>query len=136
MKAKVEKARVIKTKRRRKEKKKRKETRREEKREIREKEKKIKKGKTIDMKKVVEEWETWNDDEEAARSEEEANKLVSEQFHKWIKMFEKKSSERMLTRKVWDYAIDLKERFILREEKVYLLSREEREEVKEFFKSR
>ena len=38
----------------------------------------------------------------------------------------------MPTRKMWDHAIDLKEGFILRKEKVYLLSREEREEVREF----
>ena len=34
----------------------------------------------------------------------------------------------MLTKKVWDYAIELKKGFVLRK-KVYLLSREERREV-------
>jgi len=38
----------------------------------------------------------------------------------------------MLTRKVWDHAINTKERFVLRKRKVYLLSRKEREEVHEF----
>ena len=38
----------------------------------------------------------------------------------------------MPTRKVWDYAIDTKEVFMPRKEKVYSLSREEREEVYEF----
>ena len=38
----------------------------------------------------------------------------------------------MSTRKVWDYAIEVKKGFVLRKEKVYLLSREEKEEVKEF----
>ena len=38
----------------------------------------------------------------------------------------------MLTRKIWDYAIELKEGFVLRKEKVYPLPREEREEVKGF----
>jgi len=38
----------------------------------------------------------------------------------------------MPTRKVWDYAIEVKKGFVLRKEKVYLLSREEKEEVKEF----
>ena len=47
-------------------------------------------------------------------------------------MFSKKQLERMLTRKVWDYAMEVKERFVLRKGKVYLLSREEREEVSEF----
>jgi len=40
----------------------------------------------------------------------------------------------MLTRKIWDHAIDMKERFVPRKRKVYLLSREKREEVQEFIK--
>jgi len=59
---------------------------------------------------------------------------VPEKFHKWIKVFGKKQSERMPTRKVWDHAIEVKEGFIPRKGKVYLLSREEREEVREFIK--
>ena len=38
----------------------------------------------------------------------------------------------MPSQKVWDHAIDLKEGFMPRKRKVYLLSREEREEVREF----
>ncbi len=49
-------------------------------------------------------------------------------------MFEKKQSERMLIRKIWDHVIEVKEGFVLRKGKVYLLSREEREEVREFVK--
>ena len=49
-------------------------------------------------------------------------------------MFEKKASERMPMRKVWDHAINMKEGFVLRKGKVYLLSREKREEVREFIK--
>ena len=60
------------------------------------------------------------------RSEIEAKKLVLEQFHKWIKIFGKKQSERMLTRKVWDHMIDVKKGFVPRKGKVYLLSRERR----------
>ena len=69
-----------------------------------------------------------------AKSEAEAKKLVPEEFHRWIKMFGKRQSERMPTRKVWDHAIDVKERFILRKGKVYPSLREEREEVREFVK--
>ena len=47
-------------------------------------------------------------------------------------MFGKKSSERMPMRKLWDHAIETKERFMLRKGKVYLFSREEREELHEF----
>ena len=35
---------------------------------------------------------------------------------------------------VWDYVIEVKEEFVPRKGKVYLLSREEREEVREFVK--
>ena len=60
--------------------------------------------------------------------------MVPEKFHSWIKVFGKKQSERMPTRKVWDYAIEMKEVFVPRKGKVYLLSREEREEVREFIR--
>jgi len=44
----------------------------------------------------------------------------------------KKTSERMLIRKTWNHVIDSKERFILKKEKINLLFREEREEVRVF----
>ena len=40
----------------------------------------------------------------------------------------------MLTRKVWDHVIDVKEEFIPRKGNMYPLSREEREEVREWIK--
>ena len=49
-------------------------------------------------------------------------------------MFEKKDSERMPTRKACDHVIDLREGFILKKEKIYLLPRVEREKVQEFVK--
>ena len=97
-----------------------------------EKKKKQKKGRTVEVRKVIEEWEIWDEEEEAAKSEVEAKKLVLERFHEWIKVFGKKQSERMLTRKLWDHTIDVKEGFVPRKGKVYPLLREEREEVREF----
>jgi len=85
--------------------------------------------KTIDIKRIAEEWEIWEEEKEAAKLEVEAKKLVPEKFHKWIKVFSKKQSEQMLIRKVWDHAIDVREGFVPRKGKVYPLSREEREEV-------
>ena len=67
-----------------------------------------------------------------AKLEVEAKKLVLERFHKWIPIFGKKASERTPTRKLWDHTIDTRECFMPRKGKVYLLSREEREEVCEF----
>jgi len=49
-------------------------------------------------------------------------------------VFKKKESERMLTRKAWDHAIDLRKGFIPKKRKIYLLSRVEREEVQKFVK--
>ena len=36
----------------------------------------------IDVKKVAEEWEIWDEEEEMVRLEDEAKKLVPEKFHK------------------------------------------------------
>ena len=51
------------------------------------------------MKRVAEEWEIWDKEEEVSNLEAEAKKLVPEKFHKWIKVFSKKKSERMPTKK-------------------------------------
>ena len=64
----------------------------------------------------------------------EAKKLVSKKFHRWIKVFRKKQSERMPIRKVWDHPIEVKKGFVLRKGKMYPLSREEQKEVREFVK--
>ena len=58
--------------------------------------------------------------------------MVPKKFLKWRKVFEKVKSERMLMRKVWDHAIDLKETFKLQKERIYPLSKNEREEVQNF----
>jgi len=44
-------------------------------------------------------------------------------------VFGKAESERIPVQKPWDHMIELKEGFILRKGKVYLLLRDEREEV-------
>ena len=104
------------------------------KREEKDEKKKQKKEKMIEMKKVVEEWEIWDEEEEVTRLEEKAKRMVLEKFHLWIKIFGKKQSERMPIRKVWDHVINMKEGFVPRKGKMYLLSREERKEVREFIK--
>ena len=57
-----------------------------------------------------------------------------QRFHKYLKIFEKKDLKRMPMRKAWDYAIDLREGFMLKKNKIYPLLRVEREEVQEFVK--
>ena len=83
------------------------------------------------IKRILTEKEEEEEDEIEIRATEE---IVPRQFHKYLMMFEKKDSERMLTRKTWDHAIDLREGFVPKKGKIYLLSRVEREEVQEFVK--
>ena len=56
-------------------------------------------------------------------------KMVPRWFYKYLKMFEKKDSERMPTRKAWNHAINLREGFVPKKGRIYPLSRIEREEV-------
>ena len=53
----------------------------EKRKEEKEKKKKQKKGRTVEVRKVGEEWEIWDEEEEAAKSEVEARKLVPVKFH-------------------------------------------------------
>ena len=77
MEAETRKIRMGKTKRRREE------MRGEEVEEGRGKEKKNpKKEKTMEVKRIAQEWETWNEEEVAAKLEEKAKMLVSERFYK------------------------------------------------------
>ena len=66
-----------------------------------------------------------------AKSEVKAKKLVLERLHKWIQVFGKKASERIPTKKLWNYVIDIRKGFMLRKGKVYPLS-SLREEIYEF----
>ena len=47
-------------------------------------------------------------------------------------MFEKVESERIPVRKPWDHTINLREDFMPRKERTYLMPREEKEKVREF----
>ena len=57
------------------------------------------------------------------------DKMVPRQFHKYLKVFEKKDSERIPIRKAWDHTINLREGFMPKKDKIYPLSRVEREDV-------
>jgi hypothetical protein len=58
--------------------------------------------------------------------------MIPKQFHKYMKVFLKKASERMPTRKPWDHAIKMKPSFELKKAKNILLSLQEQKEVEEF----
>ena len=84
------------------------------------------------MKKVVEEQKIWNEEEKVVKSGEDTKKLAPLRFYRQIHVFEKKASKRILVKKIWNYTIELKKRFILEKKKIYLLSREEKGEIYEF----
>ena len=69
---------------------------------------------------------------ERDEDKETLKKLVSKRFWRWGKVFGKKEVKRMPVQKAWDHAIELKEEFSLKKEKIYSLLREEREEVQAF----
>jgi len=84
---------------------------------------------------IVEEKEEERDEEEDLIKLRTIEEMVSRWFHKYLKVFEKKESERMLTRKTWDHAIDFREGFVLKKGKIYPLSRIERKKVQKFVKN-
>ena len=53
----------------------------------------------------------WEGEEKIKEDHRKIEELVPKKFLKWGKVFGKVESERMLTRKVWDHVIDLKETF-------------------------
>ena len=84
----------------RKEKKRKKKKQEVKKNEKDEKKEKSRNERIIDMKKVVEEQKIWDEKEKVAKLEEEAKKLVSPRFHRWVYVFRKKVSERMPVEKI------------------------------------
>ena len=98
--------------------------------------KKEKRVATLEEEKIV----RWTvDDKKDQRREKEVvvdyrkiKKMVLQKFLKQKKVFGKVESEKMLTRKVWDYAIDLKEMFKPKKGKIYPLSKNEKKEVQNF----
>ena len=120
---KIDKARLVKAERKRgKKEKKEKEKKREFRKPTVEKE--------IEIARIIKEKQEEEEDLIEIRMVEE---IVSKKFHKYLKVFEKREPERMLIRKIWNHAIDLREKFVPKK-KIYLLSRMEGEEVQEFVK--
>jgi len=76
--------------------------------------------------------EYWGREEEIEEDHRKIEKLVPRKFLRWRKVFGKAESERMPTRKVWDHAIDLKEMFKPWKGRIYLLSKNKKEEVQNF----
>jgi len=71
-------------------------------------------------------------DEEIELDREKVKKIVPRKFHKWLKVFGKVELKRMPMRKLWDHAINLKEDFVPKKGRTYLISRQEKKKVQEF----
>ena len=71
-------------------------------------------------------------DEEIKLNRKKIKKIILQKFHKQLKVFGKVESKRMLMRKLWDHAINLKEDFVPKKERTYLMSRQEKEKIWEF----
>jgi len=95
--------------------------------------KKEKRVATLEEEKIVrwtiDDKEDWEKEEEIEEDYRKIEELVPRKFLKWRKVFGKVESERILTRKVWDHAIDLKKTFKPQKGRIYPLSKNKREEV-------
>jgi len=100
------------------------------------KKEKVKRVVTLEEEKIVrwaiDDKEDWEKEEKMKEDYRKIKEIVPKRFLKWKKVFGKVELERMLTRKTWDYAIDLKEMFKPQKGRIYLLSKNEREEVQKF----
>jgi len=96
-----------------------------ERKEIREDKKKI-------VRRAVDKKEDWGREEEIEVDHRKVEEMVPKRFHKWLKVFGKVESERMLIRKIWDYVIDLNDNFKASKVRVYPLSRNKKKEVQKF----
>jgi len=95
------------------------------KKEIRENKKRI-------VKWAVNEKENWEKEEKMETDHRKIEEMVLKRFHRWLKVFGKVESKRILVRKVWDHAIDLNDNFKASKVRVYSFSRNEKEEVQKF----
>ena len=103
------------------------------------KEKKEKRMVSLEEKRIVR-WavdnkENWEREKKVEVDHRKIEEIVLQKFLKWKKVFGKVESERMPTRKIWDHTIDLKEMFKPRKKRIYLLSKNEREEVQNFIEN-
>lgn len=69
---------------------------------------------------------------QAEEREAKPKVTLPEFYQEYASVFDKKTSERMPTRKPWDHAIDLKEDFIPKDTKIYPMSPGEQEKLNEF----
>ena len=87
---------------------------------------------TLEKEEVKQAWSThkiWVMLEKSKKIEKTVEELVPKEYHQYLKVFSKEESERMLIRKPWDHAIELKDMFKSKKGRLIPLSHEEQEEV-------
>ena len=70
--------------------------------------------------------------ESIQKVEKTAEELVTKKYHKYLKVLSKEESEKMLIRKPWNHAIELKDKFKPKKGRLIPLFHEEQEEVSAF----
>ena len=68
-------------------------------------------------------------DKEVKLDKEKVRKIMPQKFYKWLKVFEKVKSERMPVRKPWDYVINLREDYMSKKGRTYLMLREKKKNL-------
>ena len=91
------------------------------------KKEKVKRVATEEEEKIIQ-WaidnkEDWGREKKIEENHRKIEEMVPKRFLKWRKVFRKVESERMPKRKIWDYAIELKETFKPRKGRIYPLSK-------------
>jgi len=85
--------------------------------------------KEIVIARIVEEKDEERNEEKDLIELRTVEEMVPRWFHKYLKMFEKKKSERMPTRKIWDHTIDLRRFYTKKGEDISIVKSGERESI-------
>ena len=98
--------------------------------------KRVKRVTTIEKEKIVK-WtvdnkKNWRKEKEIKVNYRKIEEIVPQKFLKWRKIFRKVELEKIPMRKIWNYAIDLKEMFKPKKGRIYPLSKNERKKSSEF----
>ena len=104
-----------------------------------EKGQKVKKEKRVVMlekekivRQIIDNKKNWKREKKVEADHRKIKEIVPRKSLKQRKVFRKVKSERIPMRKIQDYTIDLKKTFKLQKERIYSLSKDEREEIHDF----
>ena len=70
--------------------------------------------------------------QEQEKPKKTLQEMVPKEYHEYLEIFDKKTSDRLPEHKPWDHKIDLKEGFIPKSHKIYPLTQTEEEHTRKF----